>query len=130
MDVVPFHSLSQVLRLLQQLAELPSDSFCAEMFKDNMHDAQDNPFCGNWAAGIHKKHLDLGMQLPFAFDGVQAISAHIFRQLTEHTKSVWAGIFPHARLHLPEQKSAYNCAGPPAQGRKEGNSLIPGSQLG
>ena len=55
-----------------------------------------------------KKIFDLGMQSPFAFDGVQANSAPIFRQkLTEHTKIVWAGIFPHAPLHLPELRSVY-----------------------
>ena len=84
---------SQVLRLLQQLADLPHDSLHADVLRENVHDALADPLCGNWAAGIHKQYIALGMRSPFSAAGVQGIEAPLFRQrLGAEYKSVWANL--------------------------------------
>ena len=84
---------SQVLRFLQQLAQLSNDSLHAEILKDNMHDAQSDPHCGNWAAGVQKKYIELGMPAPFSSGRLQPVNGPVFRQrLGQQYKSVWAGL--------------------------------------
>ncbi len=45
---------SQILGFLQKLGDLASDALHAEILRDNVHDAQVDPSCGNRAAGVDK----------------------------------------------------------------------------
>ena len=47
---------SQVLHFTQTLVELDADSLHVRILLDNGHDAQADPLCGNWAAGVPKQY--------------------------------------------------------------------------
>ncbi len=85
---------SQVLRSFRQLNDLPGSALHAQVLRVNVHDARLDPSCSHWAAGVHKKNLSLGMQLPFARQaGVGAFNPLIFRQKRGgEYKRVWADL--------------------------------------
>ncbi len=56
---------SQILGFLHKLGNLAGDALHAEILRDNVHDAQMDPSCGNWAAGVDKMYSSLGMQSLF-----------------------------------------------------------------
>ena len=82
MAEVPWGSTwwSQVLRFLRQLVDMPCNGLHARILQENVHDALADLLCGNWAAGIQKKYVSLGVRSPFSAVSVQAIEAPLFRQ--------------------------------------------------
>ena len=56
---------NQVIGFMHRLSNMPDDSIHAEIFRDNIADAQQHPSCGNWAGGIVKQYSRLGMASRF-----------------------------------------------------------------
>ena len=84
---------SQVVRFMQQLANLADGSLHSDILRDNVRDACSDPLCGNWAAGVRKRYLSLSMQSPFTSAGVCAVDAPTFqKKLSDEYKLVWAGL--------------------------------------
>ena len=60
---------SGVLGFIHRLAQMPSDSLHIDIVKDNIHDAQQQSGCVNWAKGIAKQFQSLGLPSPFSATG-------------------------------------------------------------
>ena len=98
---------SQVLRFMQTLAKLDAGSLHARILLDNIHDAQANPVCGNWAAGVQKQYSSLGMPSPFAGQGLGAVDAPVFRKkFADDYKKVWADLHVSPRT-APSARAKY-----------------------
>ncbi len=100
---------SKILRFFKQLSNLPDSALRAQISRDKVHDARSDPSCGNWAAGVHKKYLSLGMQPPCVGQaGVRALDPVIFRQkMGDEYKRVWADL--HVSPRMAPSAGAISC---------------------
>ena len=60
---------------MHRLSNMPEDSIHAEILRDNIADAQENPTYGNWAGGIVKQYSRLGMASLFSPSGITCLNS-------------------------------------------------------
>ena len=59
---------------MHRLSNMPVDSIHANILRDNIADAQQQPSCGNWAGGIVKQYRRLGITSPFLSSGILGLN--------------------------------------------------------
>ena len=78
---------------MHRLSNMPEDSIHAEIFRDNIADAQEHPSYGNWAGGIVKQYSRLGMVSPFSSSGIAGLNSLGFQANMEgQLCRVWDGL--------------------------------------
>ena len=69
-----------------------------DILQDNIADAHQRSSCTNWAKGVERQFLGLGMGSPFTSTGIGALDSHGFmdRMGKKHC-TVWAGLHESPR---------------------------------
>ncbi len=98
---------SQVLGFAHRLAGMPEGSLHADILNDNVLDAVQSPSIDNWAAGVQRQYVSLGLPSPFLSGKIQNLDVHGFQQaMLAREKAVWDGLHvsprtaPSARAKL------------------------------
>ena len=81
---------NQVIGFMHRLSNMPDDSIHAEIFRDNVADAQQHPSCDNWAGDIVKQNSRLGMASPFSSSGIACLNSLGFQpNMKGQLKKLW-----------------------------------------
>ena len=89
---------SQVLSLMHRLSVMPQSSIHVDILKDNISVAQQQPMCGNWAAGIVQQYASLAMPSPFSSSSVVTLASLNVQADTE-AKFGMVCMLPQGQLH-------------------------------
>lgn len=88
----------RTLGFMRRLLGMPQGSLHLDILQDNIADAHQRSSCTNWAKGVERQFLGLGMGSPFTSTGIGALDSHGFmdRMVKKHC-TVWAGLHESPR---------------------------------
>ena len=120
---------SMVLGFMRRLSPLPEGSFHLDILRDNIADARQLLVCTNWATGVDRQFMDLGMGSPFISSGIGAPNGLGFMsRAAKRRERVWENL--HVSPRTGPSKGAKLCTyhhwfGRPSKWRFEPYNELP-----